>query len=172
MSYNTSKYCIFLSPPTTKVKQPALLTDPYLAENQSFSSGGSIHGACTKCLELSLTQEKWCRCPDNKMSKSTGNSVLPGELFDGDNDFFSKAFSPNVVRFLFLQAHYRSILDLSEEALLASEKGLKKLEVGIKNISKLPTNLSLAGDWTQTDLPCTIEGSILSGKKAVELLEF
>ena len=42
----------------------------------------------------------------------------------------------------------------------------------IKNISKLPTNLSLAGDWTQTDLPCTIEGSILSGKKAVELLEF
>ncbi len=42
----------------------------------------------------------------------------------------------------------------------------------IKKISKLPTNLSLAGDWTQNDLPCTIEGSILSGKKAVELLKF
>ena len=90
-----------------------------------------------------------------KMSKSTGNSILPGELFDGDNDFFSKAFSPNVVRFLFLQAHYRSILDLSEEALLASEKGLKKLEVGIKNISKLTTSKSSSGfDFSKWEENC------------------
>ncbi len=80
-----------------------------------------------------------------KMSKSTGNSVLPGELFSGDNNFFSKPYPPNVVRFLFLQAHYRSILDLSEEALTASEKGLKKLEIGIKNISKLKTSKSTSG---------------------------
>tara|TARA_B100000575_G_scaffold147998_1_gene118069 strand:+ start:2623 stop:4095 length:1473 start_codon:yes stop_codon:yes gene_type:complete len=80
-----------------------------------------------------------------KMSKSTGNSILPGELFNGDNNLFSKPYSPNVVRFLFLQAHYRSILDLSEKALMASEKGLKKLEIGIKNISKLKTSKSTSG---------------------------
>ena len=80
-----------------------------------------------------------------KMSKSTGNSILPRELFDGNNEIFSKSFSPNVLRFFFLQAHYRSILDLSEEALMASEKGLKKLEVGIKKISKLKTSKSTSG---------------------------
>ena len=90
-----------------------------------------------------------------KMSKSTGNSILPGELFSGNNNFFSKPYSPNVVRFLFLQAHYRSILDLSEEALLASEKGLKKLEVGIKNISKLKTSKSTSGfDFSKWETNC------------------
>ena len=80
-----------------------------------------------------------------KMSKSTGNSILPGELFNGENHLFSKPYSPNVVRFFFLQAHYRSILDLSEEALMASEKGLKKLEIGIKNIPKLKISKSTSG---------------------------
>ena len=90
-----------------------------------------------------------------KMSKSTENSILPGELFNGDNNLFSKAYSPNVVRFFFLQAHYRSILDLSEEALMASEKGLKKLEIGIKNISKLKTSKSTSGfNFTKWEMNC------------------
>ena len=90
-----------------------------------------------------------------KMSKSTGNSVLPGELFSGDNNFFSKPYSPKVIRFLFLQAHYRSILDLSEKALMASEKGLKKLEIGIKNISKLKTSKSTSGfDISKWEMNC------------------
>ena len=42
----------------------------------------------------------------------------------------------------------------------------------LKKIKKIPENLILAGDWTQINLPCTIEGSILSGKKAIELLKF
>ena len=41
----------------------------------------------------------------------------------------------------------------------------------IKSINNLPTNLLVIGDWTQYDLPCTIESSILSGKKAIELLK-
>ena len=90
-----------------------------------------------------------------KMSKSTGNSVLPGELFEGDNVFFSKPYPPNVVRFFFLQAHYRSILNLSEEALMASEKGLKKLEIGIKNISKLkPSNSSSGFNLSKWEMNC------------------
>jgi cysteinyl-tRNA synthetase len=72
-----------------------------------------------------------------KMAKSTGNNILPDEMFSGNNDIFSKPFSPAVARFFLLQAHYRSIVDLSEDALLASEKGFKRLTEGIHLLDKL-----------------------------------
>lgn len=72
-----------------------------------------------------------------KMSKSTGNNLLPDEIFSGENSFFSKAYSPEVVRFFLLQAHYRSNVDISEEALLASEKGFLKLIEGYIALDKL-----------------------------------
>jgi len=62
-----------------------------------------------------------------KMSKSTGNNILPGEIFSGNNDNISKAFSASVIRFFMMQAHYRSILDFSNDAILASEKGYNRL---------------------------------------------
>ena len=64
---------------------------------------------------------------NKKMSKSTGNNILPGEIINGKNNFFSKPINAEVIRFFILQAHYRSVLDISEKALLASEKGFKKL---------------------------------------------
>ncbi len=72
-----------------------------------------------------------------KMSKSTGNSILPREILSGDNDKLNKPFSASVVRFFCMQAHYRSILDFSNDALEASEKGYQKLMnafIEIKNI--------------------------------------
>tara|TARA_R110002050_G_scaffold41242_1_gene100071 strand:+ start:66096 stop:67586 length:1491 start_codon:yes stop_codon:yes gene_type:complete len=62
-----------------------------------------------------------------RMSKSTGNTLLPGELFTGNNDKMKKAFTPMVVRFFMLQAHYRSSLDFSSDALEAAEKGFTRL---------------------------------------------
>ncbi|MGZ0016595.1 cysteine--tRNA ligase [Yeosuana sp. AK3] len=62
-----------------------------------------------------------------KMAKSTGNYILPGEIFTGENSNITKAFSPSVARFFMLQAHYRSILDFTNEGLLASEKGFYRL---------------------------------------------
>ena len=62
-----------------------------------------------------------------KMSKSLDNNILPDELFSGKNDIFSKSFDPNIIRFFFLQAHYRNELDISEEAIKASEKGFNRL---------------------------------------------
>lgn len=62
-----------------------------------------------------------------RMSKSTGNYILPQQLMSGENEFFQKAFPATVVRFNFLQANYRSILDISNEAMLASEKGFNRL---------------------------------------------
>lgn len=70
-----------------------------------------------------------------RMSKSTGNTVLPGELITGNNELLVKAFHPIVVRFFMMQAHYRSVLDFSNEALLASEKGYQRLAGAMKTLS-------------------------------------
>ena len=72
-----------------------------------------------------------------KMAKSTGNNILPDQMFSGENKVFKKAFSPMVVRFFMLQAHYRSIVDISEIALEASEKGFNRLVEGIKTLDNL-----------------------------------
>ena len=72
-----------------------------------------------------------------KMSKSTGNSILPNEIFTGDNEHITKAYSASVARFFMLQAHYRSILDFSNDAILASEKGYNRLMEAIDLLPKL-----------------------------------
>ena len=72
-----------------------------------------------------------------KMAKSTGNNILPAEILNGDNDKLTKGFSAPVVRFFMMQAHYRSILDFSNDALLASEKGFTKLMEAVSSLSKI-----------------------------------
>ena len=80
-----------------------------------------------------------------KMSKSTGNNILPQEMFTGTNSIFKKAFSPMVVRFFMFQAHYRSIVDISETALKASEKGFNRLLDGISKMPSLTTSEKSSG---------------------------
>ncbi|WP_372473093.1 cysteine--tRNA ligase [Capnocytophaga sp. ARDL2] len=75
-----------------------------------------------------------------RMSKSTGNYILPMQLIFGDNNFFEKAFSPSVVRFCFMQAHYRSVLDISNDAMLAAEKGFLRLMDAVKILPTLATS--------------------------------
>ena len=72
-----------------------------------------------------------------KMAKSTGNFILPNDFFTGDSKHLSKSFSAGCVRFFILQAHYRSVLDFSNEALLASEKGYNKLMESIRILETL-----------------------------------
>jgi cysteinyl-tRNA synthetase len=72
-----------------------------------------------------------------KMSKSDGNSISPYELFSGDSVHISQAYSPMVVKFFMLQSHYRSTLDLTDEALQAAEKGFKKLMETLTKLEKL-----------------------------------
>ena len=76
---------------------------------------------------------------NKKMSKSTGNNILPNELFSGNNEQFSKPYDPNIVRFFFLQANYRSELDISESAIQASEKGFNRLIEIINRLSLVKT---------------------------------
>lgn len=72
-----------------------------------------------------------------KMSKSLGNSFLPRELFSGNHPLLQKGFSPMTVRFFMLQSHYSSTLDFSNDALLAAEKGFKKLANALNSLKKL-----------------------------------
>ncbi|MDF2831073.1 cysteine--tRNA ligase [Chryseobacterium indoltheticum] len=75
-----------------------------------------------------------------RMSKSTGNYILPMQLVSGENDFFEKSFHPTIVRFCFLQAHYRSVLDISNDAMLASEKGFTRLMEALKILNSINPN--------------------------------
>lgn len=87
-----------------------------------------------------------------KMAKSTGNNILPRELFTGNNNVLSKAFSPSVARFFILQAHYRSILDFSDDAIVASEKGYNKLMESFETLSEIQPAASSSIDiekWKQ-----------------------
>jgi len=72
-----------------------------------------------------------------RMSKSAGNGFLPGELFSGDHPLLRKGYSPMTVRFFMLQAHYRSTLDFSNDALDASEKGFRRLMNAVNLLPKL-----------------------------------
>lgn len=89
-----------------------------------------------------------------RMSKSTGNYILPMQLISGENDFFEKPFAPSVLRFCFLQAHYRSVLDISNEAMLASEKGFDRLMDAIKSLNELKTSSESSLNISQWKQKC------------------
>ena len=81
-----------------------------------------------------------------KMSKSTNNNILPDEIFSKGSPLLSKTFSESCVKFFMLQAHYRSVLDLSNDALVAAEKGYDKLIDAI-NILESLKNFSNNSDF-------------------------
>ncbi|WP_262919697.1 DALR domain-containing protein [Niabella hibiscisoli] len=88
-----------------------------------------------------------------KMGKSYNNVIKLTELFSGDHPLLSQAFHPMVVRFFILQSQYRSTLDFSNEALQASEKGLKRLWEAYENLIKLQSRSGeLAMDATDKEL--------------------
>lgn len=72
-----------------------------------------------------------------KMGKSLGNFITLDQLFSGDNDVLEQAYSPMTVRFFMLQAHYRSPLDFSNEALKAAGKGYERLMSAVKLLDKI-----------------------------------
>jgi len=72
-----------------------------------------------------------------KMAKSTGNNILPEELFSGNHKTLSKGYHPSVVRFFMLQANYRSVLDFSDKALSAAEKGFERLMQALGHLDNL-----------------------------------
>ena len=74
-----------------------------------------------------------------KMSKSAGNFITLDQLFSGNHKLLENAFSPMSLRFLILQAHYRSKIDFSNDALLAAEKGYRRLMNSADLFNKIET---------------------------------
>ncbi len=72
-----------------------------------------------------------------KMARSLGNFITLKELFSGKHAMLQQAYSPMTIRFFILQAHYRSTIDFSNEALQASEKGLERLMASVKTLGEL-----------------------------------
>jgi cysteinyl-tRNA synthetase len=72
-----------------------------------------------------------------KMARSLGNFITLDQLFNGNHPLLTQPFSPMTIRFFMLQAHYRSTLDFSNEALQAAEKGLQKLMKAVETLNKL-----------------------------------
>jgi len=69
-----------------------------------------------------------------KMGKSLGNFITLGEFFSGTHDKLEQAYTPMTIRFFILQAHYRSTVDFSNEALQAAEKGMTKLMAALETL--------------------------------------
>jgi cysteinyl-tRNA synthetase len=81
-----------------------------------------------------------------KMSKSFGNYFLPKEIVEGSTAVFEKPYSPEVIRFCMMQAHYRSTLDLSTESLDAAEKGFSRLSDAVTTLSNLTASSTSSVD--------------------------
>ncbi|MHC1706690.1 MAG: cysteine--tRNA ligase [Bacteroidales bacterium] len=80
-----------------------------------------------------------------KMAKSLGNFIRLDQFFSGDHPLLEQAYSPMTIRFFMLQAHYRSTLDFSNEALQAAEKGYKRLMEAGRTLARLMKGRTLEG---------------------------
>jgi cysteinyl-tRNA synthetase len=89
-----------------------------------------------------------------KMGKSLGNAVSLRDFYEGSHALIEKAYDPMTIRFFILQAHYRSTLDFSNEALQAAERGMKKLlsVFATLNIIKAANNSSF--DVQKLEMDC------------------
>jgi cysteinyl-tRNA synthetase len=89
-----------------------------------------------------------------KMARSLGNFITLDQLFSGDHPLLTQAYSPMTIRFFLLQAHYRSTIDFSNEALLAAEKGFQKLMKAIDTLHRLKPSLSSTIDTSTLRKKC------------------
>ena len=89
-----------------------------------------------------------------KMGKSLGNFINLNEFFTGNNELLDQAYNPMTIRFFILQAHYRSTVDFSNEALKASEKGFEKLMTAYETLQKLKTSEESSIDISSFEKKC------------------
>jgi len=89
-----------------------------------------------------------------KMGKSLGNAISLEQFASGDHPLLEQAYSPMTIRFFMLQAHYRSTLDFSNEALQASEKGLDRLMKAVARIEILPVSETSSIDIDELSTNC------------------
>lgn len=87
-----------------------------------------------------------------KMGKSLGNFITLNQFFNGSHPLLENSYSPMTIRFFVLQAHYRSTVDFSNEALVAAEKGMNKLYAACNTLKKIKAGDSSTDnieDWVK-----------------------
>jgi len=122
----------------------------YLGEEFDIHGGGMDLAATHHTNEIAQSEACYHKHPakywmhtnmltvnGQRMSKSAGNGFMPLQLFSGDHPLLTKGYSPMTVKFFMLQAHYRSTLDFSNDALDASEKGFRRLMNSLNLLEKL-----------------------------------
>jgi len=132
------------------------MSKKYLGETFDIHGGGMDlifpHHECEIAQSVAATGNEGVRywmhnnmitINGQKMGKSLGNFITLEEFFTGNHAMLTQAYSPMTIRFFILQAQYRSTVDFSNEALQASEKGLKKLLEAYNNIEKIKPNISV-----------------------------
>lgn len=92
-----------------------------------------------------------------KMSKSDGNNISPEQLFSGNSPHLTKAYPPMVIRFFILLTHYRSTLDLTDEALQAAEKGYKRLLEATRTLKTLTTQGSAFNEELDNEINAVMD---------------
>ena len=105
---------------------------PHHESEIAQQTGITGHGPCKYWMHNNMITIN-----GQRMGKSLGNFITLGEFFEGSHKMLEKAYSPMTIRFFILQAHYRSTVDFSNEALQAAEKGFSRLMQAYKTLQKL-----------------------------------
>lgn len=115
------------------------------------NNGSTGHGGAKYWLHTNMLNFN-----GQKMSKSLGNSILPMQFITGDHPLLDKAYSPMTVKFLFLQSHYSSELDINIKGLQDAEKGLKRLMDALKEISNPKYHIANVATTALTEIEAQI----------------
>lgn len=119
-----------------------------LAQNTASRSTGGVHY---------WMHNNMITINGQKMGKSLGNFITLEELFTGSHKLLEQAYSPMTIRFFILQAHYRSTLDFSNDALQAAEKGLKRIMLAAKDLKEMAAKATEDGKPVSAEVNGLIE---------------
>ncbi len=149
----------------------SVMSTKYLGKTFDIHGGGSDlkfphhenevaqnHGACNAAPAKVWIHTNMLLMNGRKMSKSDGNHITPVELFTGDSTHITKAYSPMIVKFFMMQAHYGSTLDLSDAALLAAEKGYRKIMEANRTLQQLVYEGAEALNDEDTEIQALMNG--------------
>ncbi|NJC27600.1 cysteine--tRNA ligase [Neolewinella antarctica] len=106
-------------------------------ENEIAQNAGSCSDGCQNAGAHYWLHTNMLLMNGRKMSKSDGNTITPQQLFTGDSAHVTDSYGPMMLRFFMLQTHYRSPMDLTDDALQAAKKGYARLMEAWANLQNL-----------------------------------
>jgi cysteinyl-tRNA synthetase len=143
------------------------MSEKYLGKNFDIHGGGmdlvfphheaeiAQSNACNNCNPVNYWMHNNMITVDGKkMGKSLGNFINLEEFFTGSHTKLERSYTPMCIRFFILQAHYRSTVDFSNEALQAAEKGFTKLMNAMETLVKLSSSENSTFDVNELEQKC------------------